>query len=45
MDEEEPVIRVVPSVALSEDALEALVTLIEARAKSGESLLLQEISA
>ena len=40
-DIEQPVIRVVPSVSLSEEALEALVTLIEQRAGAVESLLLQ----
>ena len=38
---EEPVVRVVPNVSLGEEALEALITLIEKRADVGESLCLQ----
>ena len=40
-DVEQPVIRLIPSVSLSEESLETLVTLVEERAGVGESLLLQ----
>ena len=40
-DVEQPVIRLIPSVSLSEESLETLVTLVEERAGAGESLLLQ----